>query len=237
MEETKDNKEVRADSLSQKILQVTARMFEQHADLFEHQAAMLQTMSSRPDSPSSWAMEELPSESSQKQLIKEKTEDLIIKSYEGMLRIKRRVDYLQDQMKRNGITQVRHYLTADRKAKRLKKEKILYQTPFYWFQEDHGPNVAEEFGVESHLDYNVQLHLMKQWAVMSPEDRLPYEKKSQRELLGIDELGDPVQKRIGRPRKEAIHRTVGIESAFETELQQDTERKNTRKRSIASAAK
>jgi hypothetical protein len=186
MEETNVSTSSNDDSISHKILQLTALMFQQHADLLENQASILNRMASRPDSPTSWAIEEPSPECSQNQLVKEKTEALVIKSYEGMLQIQNRVDYLQNQMRLNGITQVRTDVSEDKKRKRS-KGKRLCKTPFDWYREAHGPTVAAEFGVESHLEYNVQFHLMNQWEAMTPEDRVTYEEIAKQDQSEINE--------------------------------------------------
>ena len=238
MEETNDNTNTGDDSKSHKILQVTARMFQQHADLLEHQAAILRRMSSRPDSPTAWEIEESSPESYQKQqLVKEKTEALVIKSYEGMLQIQKRVDYLQNQMTRNGITQVRRYLTADKKEKKM-KGKSLYKIPFLCFKETYGPTVAKEFGVESDSEYNVQIHLMKQWEAMTPEDRSTYEELAKRELSKGDECENLNRKKMGRPREEASRLTIGIESTvLGNDLEKESDERNPKRRSIQGAIK
>lgn len=162
------------------ILGVAAKMFRQHSDLFEQQAAVLERIASDPQSPSSWAIDEPSPESRQRQIIQENTTALAVKSYESMLQIQKRVDYLERLLTRNGIKRITRKPTSEIPCKR--RTTTNSKTAFYWFRHDHGPAIAEEFGVPNISDNLVRQKLLKLWAAMNPNQRLPYWEKAQEEI-------------------------------------------------------
>ena len=162
------------------ILSVAAKMFRQHSDLFEQQAAVLERIASDPQSPSSWAVEEPSPESRQRQIIQENTTALAVKSYESMLQIQKRVDYLERLLARNGIKRIIRKPTSEIPRKR--RITTNSKTAFYWFRHDHGPAIAEEYGVPNISDNLVRQKLLKLWAAMNPSQRLPYWEKAQEEI-------------------------------------------------------
>ena len=162
------------------ILRVVAKMFRQHSDLFEQQAAVLERIASDPQSPSSWAVDEPSPESRQRQIVQENTTALAIKSYESMLQIQKRVDYLERLLARNGIKRIiRKPTSAIPKKRRITTHS---KTGYYWFRHDHGPAIAEEYGVPTVTDNLVKHKLLKLWAAMNPNQRLPYWEKAQEEI-------------------------------------------------------
>lgn len=162
------------------ILAVASKMFRQHSDLFEQQAAVLERIASDPQSPSSWAIDEPSPESRQRQVVQESTAALAIKSYEGMLQIQKRVDYLERLLARNGIKRIIRKPTSEIARKR--RITTHSKTAFYWFRHDHGPAIAEEYGVPNISDNVVRQKLAKLWAAMNPSQRLPYWEKAQEEI-------------------------------------------------------
>lgn len=161
-------------------MRVAAKMFRQHSDLFEQQAAVLERIASDPQSPSSWAIDEPSPESRQRQIIQENTTALAVKSYESMLQIQKRVDYLERLLARNGIKRIIRKPTSELPSKR--RTTTNSKTAFYWFRHDHGPVIAEELGVPNISDNLVRQKLLKLWAAMNPSQRLPYWEKAQEEI-------------------------------------------------------
>jgi hypothetical protein len=157
------------------LLRLTAEMFRQHSDLFLQHAAVLERVATHPNDPSSWKIEEEPPESVQKTLLRENVTALAIKSYESMLLVQKRVDYLETVMRRNGLRPLR------RAVKEVPKKVLLPATAknaFYWFRHEHGPRFAEEAGVKDIYSHQVKNKLAAIWETMSPSQRLPYMKKA-----------------------------------------------------------
>lgn len=88
---------------SSMVLRMTAQMFHQHSEIFLRQAAVLERMASNPSDPSSWNLEEPSPESVQDRLHNENAVSLAIKSYESMLEVQKRVDYMERLMLYNGV--------------------------------------------------------------------------------------------------------------------------------------
>jgi hypothetical protein len=164
---------------SRLLLRMTAHMFRQHSDLLEQHAAVLERMATNPCSPSSWAVDEPSPESLQRQQVQENTAALAVKSYESMLQVQKRIDYLERLLARNGIKQItRKPTSAMPKHRKVSKDS---KTAFYWFRQQHGPAILEEFGVSSLWDNAVGQKLLKLWSTMNPHQRLPYWEKAQAE--------------------------------------------------------
>ena len=85
------------------LMRLTADMFRQHSDLYLKQAAILERIATNPTDPVSWQLEEPSPESIQDCLLRENTAALAVKSYQSMLQVQQRVDYLERLMIRNGI--------------------------------------------------------------------------------------------------------------------------------------
>jgi hypothetical protein len=164
---------------SRLLLRVTAHMFRQHSDLLEQQAAVLERMATNPFSPSSWAVDEPSPESRQREQVQENASALAVKSYESMLQVQKRVDYLERLLARNGIKQItRKPMSEMPKRRKVSKDS---KTAFYWFRQQHGPAIMEEFGVSSLWDSAVRQKLLKLWSTMNPHQRLPFWEKAQAE--------------------------------------------------------
>ena len=159
------------------VLSVVAKMFRQHADLFEQQAAVLERIATDPTVPSSWATDEPSPESLQRQLIRENTTAVAIKSYESMLQVQKRIDYLERLMTRNGIQRIhRKPSSAIPTTKSFPNDS---KTAFYWFKHDHAPAIAKELGISNTSDNRVRQKLLKLWAAMNPHDRMPFWQRAQ----------------------------------------------------------
>ena len=151
-------------------------MFRQHSDLFEQQAAVLERIATNPLSPTSWQVEEASPESLQRKLVHENVTALAIKSYESMLQVQKRVDYLERLLGRNGIRRI------DRKKIPLRKSKKVHKsmkTAYYWFRQEHGPAIMDEFGAKTVYVPEVQKKLLKMWSTMNPSQRSPYWEQAQ----------------------------------------------------------
>lgn len=82
----------------QYLLQHVAKMFRQHAMLYLKQATYLEDMSCYPNNPSKWGIRIRSSmEDLDDKIKREKTVDLVKKSYESMIKMQRRIDSMLDQ--------------------------------------------------------------------------------------------------------------------------------------------
>ena len=164
------------------LLRVTAHMFRQQSDLLEQQAAVLERMATDPHSPSSWVVDEPSPESRQRQLLQENTAALAVKSYESMLQVQKRVDYLERLLARNGIKQITRKPMSDMPKPKHRKVSKDSKTAFYWFRQQYAPAIVEEIGASSLWDNAVRQRLLKLWSTMNPHQRLPFWEKAQAEI-------------------------------------------------------
>jgi histone H3/H4 len=161
------------------LLRVTAHMFRQQSDLLEQQAAVLERMATNPCSPSSWVVDEPSPESRQRQQVQESATALAVKSYESMLQVQKRVDYLERLLARNGIKRIIRKPMSDMpKQRKVSKDS---KTAFYWFRQQYAPAIVEEIGASSLWDNAVRQRLLKLWSTMNPQQRLPFWEKAQAE--------------------------------------------------------
>lgn len=152
------------------LLRMTADMFRQHSDLFLQQAATLERISSSPANPDCWNFTESSPEAIQTSIHQEQLKILAVKSYESMCQVQKRVDYIERLVMRNGIGM--KIIPKVRKAPlpKLHANKAMKATtPMFWFSQDHGERIAQDFG-SSHVKHE----LTKLWTSMNPAQRKPY---------------------------------------------------------------
>lgn len=93
------------------VLRLTADMFRQHAELYQKHAAILERISSNPNALESWQLSEETPENIAARIQQEETTTLALKGYNSMLQVQKRVDHMEQLMKRNGMT-VKSYVIA-----------------------------------------------------------------------------------------------------------------------------
>jgi len=146
------------------LLRLAADMFRKHSDLFLQQAATLERISATPAKPESWNLTEASPESIQASIRQEQLSDLVVKSYESMCQVQKRVDYLEQLLIINGV--------GTELIPSIKKPSIPRtrgKLPMFWLAQEHGDRLAQEFGSKK-----VKHELIKLWHSMNPAQRMPY---------------------------------------------------------------
>jgi hypothetical protein len=110
------------------LLRLTADMFRQHADLYQQHAAILERVSSNPNSIQAWQLEEPCPERVAAQVKEEETTTLALKGYESMLQVQKRVNHVERLVKRSGVG----VKTVERRPKRNfeSKKRRIPRLPF-----------------------------------------------------------------------------------------------------------
>lgn len=171
---------------SKLLLRLVADMFRQHADLFSQQAQVLEKVATKPELPSSWQLEDETPEKVQQVLLQQRTSAVAMKSYEGVLQVQKRVNYLDSLFRRSGIkTNVKYLESRQKKDKALWQKYRRREEPMYWFRRDNFDHILEEVKIENPSDSQKELYQKARrkietlWASMNPAQRLYYIQKAQ----------------------------------------------------------
>lgn len=176
---------------SKLLLRLVADMFRQQADLYSQQAVILERVATAPHLASSWKIGDETPEMLQKRLLQGRTSAVAMKSYEGMLQVQKRVDYMASLIKQNGIKEVfREVAVSNAKGKNYSRRPAWQrcykkEQPIYWFRREHFDHILEEVKVENPSDSEgkllgqVRKKIETIWSSMNPAQRLPYIQKAQ----------------------------------------------------------
>lgn len=155
-------------------------MFRQHSDLFLQQAAVLERVATCPTDPDSWRIDEEAPESVEQKLLKENVSLLAKKSFEGMLQVQKRVDWLERAVTRKGIKPRRQSSATNKNPPKAKRIPTSIGTAYFHFSNEHGPRIGASMGLKSHKVHAVRSELLRIWSTMNPQERLPYLEKAEK---------------------------------------------------------
>mmetsp|Transcript_23336 Transcript_23336/g.35351 ORF Transcript_23336/g.35351 Transcript_23336/m.35351 type:complete len:413 (-) Transcript_23336:78-1316(-) len=175
------------------LLRLVADMFRQQADLYSEQALILEQVATAPHRPSSWKTQVETPERLQQQILQERTSAVAMKSYEGMLQVQKRVDYLDGLLRRSGIKKIfRESHLANLNAKLpLWQRYYKKDQPMYWFRRENFDHIMEEVKLENPSDSKTRWNTLAKkkiealWSSMNPAQRLPYVQKAQATVTTI----------------------------------------------------
>jgi hypothetical protein len=180
-------------------------MFRQHADLYQQHAAILERVSSNPNSIQAWQLEEPCPERVAAQVKEEETTTLALKGYESMLQVQKRVNHVERLVKRSGVgvkTCVRQRsimhsamlethidlcfatLRICQSRKTTKKELRIQEkedpsSALFWFFKQHALRISQD--MQQPLESSqVRKEVVRIWKMMNPVERRPFVDKAEK---------------------------------------------------------
>lgn len=162
------------------LLRLTADMFRQHADLYQQHAAILERVSSNPNSIQAWQLEEPCPERVAAQVKEEETTTLALKGYESMLQVQKRVNHVERLVKRSGVG----VKTICQSRKTTKKELRIQEkedpsSALFWFFKQHALRISQD--MQQPLESSqVRKEVVRIWKMMNPVERRPFVDKAEK---------------------------------------------------------